>query len=276
MNSNLISTIYDTLNRNKLSHAILIEAGTEADRMEAAKAVAKALVCTCETKPCECCAHCRKAHNSVHPDISLYEGGTTPGSFKVDFVREISRDAAVLPNESDKKVYILNRADTMSVSAQNALLKILEEPPVYVNFILLTPSKSAMLDTVISRVTSYSLDDSDASVNGEEAGKAHSIAIDILHAVANNNEAEILRLTTDFEKDRNALKLCCNHLYELCSEALISKLTDREGEASEFALELSSNKLIKLSEACIYIINAANANMNGNLLVTLFCSKMIS
>ncbi len=275
MNVNFIASIYDTLNKNKLSHAILIESGTESERMETAKAIAKALVCAAENKPCEYCTHCRKADSSVHPDISLFEGGTTPASFKVDYVRDISRDAAILPNESDRKVYILNRADTMSVSAQNALLKILEEPPYYVSFILLTPSKSSMLDTVISRVTAYSLADDD-NRNNEEDVTAHSIAIDILRAVSSNNEAEILRLTADFEKDKNALKLCCNHLYELCSNALISKLTDREGEASEFALELSSSKLIKMSEACIYIINAANANMNSNLLVTQFCSKMIS
>lgn len=276
MNNAVVSQIYETLNRNKLSHALLIESGDENERLATAKLISKALVCSSEDKPCNGCTNCKKADSSVHPDITIYEGGATVGSFKVDFVREISRDASILPNESNRKVYILNRADTMSVSAQNALLKILEEPPSYVSFILLSPSKSSMLTTVLSRVTAYSLSDTPKRTLDDAVVRARSIAENVLNSVIKDNELEILRLTTEFEKDRDALKLCCSELYELCSKALISKLTDEENEAAEFGMGLSSSKLVKLSETCIDIINAANANMNSNLLVTLFCSKMIS
>ena len=275
MNDILLNQIFDILNRNKLSHAILIESGDEESRLNVAKRIAQAIVCSSEYKPCNSCSNCKKAAGDVHADIALFEGGTTVGSFKVDFVREISRDAAILPNEADRKAYILNRAETMSVSAQNALLKILEEPPAYVSFILSVPSKSAMLPTVLSRVTVYSLTEEVTSYSAD-AVKATETADSVLSAVIKNNELELLKIATEFEKDKNALKMCCAEIYRICSEALISKLTDKDSENPELALSLSSAKLIKITEICDEIINSANANMNGNLLATLFCSKLIS
>lgn len=79
-------------------------------------------------------------------------------SFHVDTVRNIINDAYIQPNEADYKIYILANAHCMNQNAQNALLKILEEPPKYVVFILTTNSKSALLSTVLSRSVCVTLE----------------------------------------------------------------------------------------------------------------------
>ena len=76
---------------------------------------------------------------------------------KVDTARAIRSDCAVLPNESARRVFLIRHAQNMNVSAQNALLKILEEPPAYAFFILMTENASAILPTILSRCTHFSM-----------------------------------------------------------------------------------------------------------------------
>lgn len=276
MDENVISLMLEVLNKNRLSHAVLIESGSETSRRKTAEKLAKAMVCSGQDeKPCGFCSDCKKADARVHPDIIFYSGGSTPGSFKVDLVREISAGASVLPNEADRKVYVLERAETMSASAQNALLKILEEPPGYVSFIILTASKNAMLQTVLSRTTVYTLDE-ELSDSDEERLKARSTAEKILTAASSDSEKELLKLTAEFEKDRNLLKLCATELYRLCSETVLRKTTASDIEPSEIELSFSTARLFEISEHCNKIIKYADANMNSNLLASLFCAGLIS
>ena len=86
-----------------------------------------------------------------HPDIAVYGGKGGSRSFHVEEVRQIRDSAAVMPNEAQAKVYILDGADHMTEQAQNALLKVLEEPPSYVIFLLTCGAASSLLPTVRSR-----------------------------------------------------------------------------------------------------------------------------
>ena len=72
-------------------------------------------------------------------------------SFQMEEVRQIRDSASVMPNEAQTKVYILDRADNMTEQAQNALLKVLEEPPAHVMFLLTCTAASSLLPTVRSR-----------------------------------------------------------------------------------------------------------------------------
>ncbi|MBQ1282001.1 MAG: hypothetical protein IIY16_07135 [Oscillospiraceae bacterium] len=95
--------------------------------------------------------------NGGHPDVLFVDGGDKPRSFGVDLVRMVRSDARIRPNEADRKVYILAQAHNMTEQAQNALLKILEEPPGYAVFLLTCESAQQLLPTVRSRAVTISL-----------------------------------------------------------------------------------------------------------------------
>ena len=149
-----------------LSHAYLLSAPAE-EGYRAALALAEAMLCSAPgDRPCGTCENCRKAAKGIHPDVLTIarqtdDKGRPRREIYVEQIRALVADAVVLPNEADKKVYIIRDAGTMNAAAQNALLKILEEPPRFVAFILVTDTPGTLLETVRSRcVTRY--------LNGEE------------------------------------------------------------------------------------------------------------
>jgi len=97
------------------------------------------------------CVHCGKASRHIHPDIIIVDKPHDKRDIIVDQIRELKKDVLVLPNEAEKKAYIVNDADLMNIKAQNAFLQILEEPPAHVVFILRTKNPAALLPTVRSR-----------------------------------------------------------------------------------------------------------------------------
>ncbi len=150
-----------------LSHAYLI-AAPQAEGLARAKQLAQVLVCERPDglRPCGVCRHCRKALAGIHPDIiSLRrrtdDKGKPRKEIYVEQVREIVSDAAVLPNEAERKVYVIEEAGAMNAAAQNALLKLLEEPPAFVALILVAEHAGLLLETVRSRCVTLRL-------NGEE------------------------------------------------------------------------------------------------------------
>jgi DNA polymerase-3 subunit delta' len=92
----------------------------------------------------------RKVLAGLHVDVSSLDNGAD-AMIKVDDIRAIRRDSLLRPFDGEVKVYIIAHAHNMNVSAQNALLRILEEPPPYVRFVLLVQNAEALLPTVRSR-----------------------------------------------------------------------------------------------------------------------------
>ena len=129
-----------------LAHAYIVAGPAGSGRHTLAAQMAAALVCSAQPqlRPCGRCSHCRKA-----------AGGGKP--ITVDQVRALRTDAYVRPNEAERKVYLLERADRMNASAQNAMLKLLEDGPAYAVFFLLAENGSALLPTVRSRCETLEL-----------------------------------------------------------------------------------------------------------------------
>ena len=108
-------------------------------------------------KPCGVCRQCRNALALHHPDIIEVAGGKGPRSFPVEAVRQVRASAAVGPNDAARKVWLLIHVQNMSEQAQNALLKLIEEPPPYALFLLTCDSRFRVLPTVRSRCMELSL-----------------------------------------------------------------------------------------------------------------------
>ena len=134
------------LDDSRLSHAYIAGSG------DAGRLAAVAICGAAEgTKPCMSCEHCRKLSGGIHPDVIYVGRLQKKREILVEQIREIKRDVILLPNEAERKVYLVNDADTMNISAQNAFLQMLEEPPTYAMFILVTENPTALLPTIRSR-----------------------------------------------------------------------------------------------------------------------------
>ena len=140
------------------AHAYILEGGSAASRMRCALYLASALVCgePQNGRPCLNCRGCRAVIDGEHDDVKIIvpEDGK---DIKVDAVRELRKDAYVLPTQCDYHVYIAAECQKMNAYAQNALLKLLEEPPENTVFFLLAPTKELLLPTVVSRAQAHHL-----------------------------------------------------------------------------------------------------------------------
>ena len=121
--------------------------GAEEQTRILGRTIAAALLCE-QGCPCGTCNSCRKAEKELHPDLIEID---EDGEIKVETARRIRAEASVLPNESARKVFVIAHAEQMNPAAQNALLKVLEEPPKYCFFILLATQPDRILETILSR-----------------------------------------------------------------------------------------------------------------------------
>lgn len=178
----------------RLSQAYIISAADMAEALSTAQRIAAAAVCSRGTDvPCGVCRACRKAFDNVHPDISLIEHltddkGNEKREISVGQVRAMAADAYILPNEAARKVYIIKDADTMNIQAQNAALKLLEEPPNRAIFLLCVKNSEQMLVTVRSRCA-------DIICGGDSAADESSLkrAREYMKVAAQQDRAEICR-----------------------------------------------------------------------------------
>lgn len=154
------------------SHAYIVWGGNERDRTDFSDRLAAAVVCGSSGKrPCLSCVHCKKASRHIHPDIISIDRNQENRLIQVDQIRALREDASVMPNDAERKVYIINHADTMNIPAQNAILKLLEEPPGRAGFILVTENPAALLPTVRSRCVEVSADGQDSAPACEESAE---------------------------------------------------------------------------------------------------------
>lgn len=134
-----------------LSHAYIISGPAGSGRHTLARILAAAMMCTGKNHPCGQCAPCKKVFGNIHPDVNIISGSSESKPISVDQIRALRSDAHIRPNEGERKVYLLEGADQMNTSAQNAMLKLLEEGPSYAAFFLLAENSGGLLQTVRSR-----------------------------------------------------------------------------------------------------------------------------
>lgn len=154
----VVEHIQNAIKENKVSHAYIFSGEKGSGKRLMATLFAMTLQCEKHgINPCGQCSSCRKALSGNHPDI-IYVQHEKPNSIGIDEVREqLVNDAGIRPYESRYKIYIIEEASKMTVQAQNAILKTIEEPPEYVVIMLLADNMEALLPTIRSRCVNLSL-----------------------------------------------------------------------------------------------------------------------
>lgn len=149
-NDRLKNNLSAALQGGKTAHFYLISGAPGSGRHTLAKLLSAGLQCEGADKPCLTCSACRKAMADTHPDILTIDDPEKK-NVPVDLIRQARADIYIRPNEGKKKIYIFPRAQDMLPPAQNALLKVLEEPPSYGVFLLITDNPEKLLPTIRSR-----------------------------------------------------------------------------------------------------------------------------
>lgn len=265
-----------------LPHAIVIDGSTYEERLSLAHTLSSAVICeSANEKPCGSCVACKKVKALSHPDVItvLPEDGKKTLSVKI--IRGVREDAFLMPNEADRKVYIIAKGETMQDEAQNALLKILEEPPKNVMFIILCPSHSVLLGTVLSRVAVFSLND-DADTSAETYNDALTFACSVCEALTKHDEFALLQATSYLEKNYEVLPIALDCFELILRDALVissggkNLIGPAPREANALAAAYGSDKLLKLQKAASDIVRAVDIYSNKNLTITRLVSLLAS
>ena len=205
----------------EIRHAYILSSPAAGVSFQAAMRIAGAAVCRGNAPfPCGKCPACRKAAAGVHPDIQVIsrkenEKGQKKRELTVDQIRSVSSDASILPNEAPRKVYIFQEAETMNTEAQNAALKLLEEPPNGVVLLLCTSNAVRLLSTVRSRCVEINI-----SADSDENNEAlQNLTDSYLKTVSSGSRFALWK----FCEDNNSLSI--QEMTDFCLAA-IQEITD--------------------------------------------------
>jgi len=156
-NSDLKRRLSASFRTGRSSHCYLLCGPEGSGKRTLATILAAALQCEEAEQPCRRCLPCRKALSGTHPDIITIDDPEKK-TVSVELIRQLQADAYIRPNEGRHKVYLIPRAQDMTENAQNALLKIIEEPPAYAVFLLIANNAEKLLPTVRSRCAELRLE----------------------------------------------------------------------------------------------------------------------
>lgn len=257
-NDNLNNMLTNVIKSNRLSHAYLFYGANNLFKTHKALNFAMKILCkNQDLAPCGECSSCKKVLAGSHPDLYLYnsDGEIRVGkdSIHIDTTRFIRQDAYIRPNESEYKIYVIPNIQDMSIGAVNAFLKVLEEPPRHTIFLLTAISKTAILDTILSRCIHFEV----FPITIEEEVKALSILrpeleLEQLNSVAITSDGFLGKAISLLE-DETITNIC-----ELARTATVALLNGHEYNLLATITKANTsrvNMLTFLSEFSIYLKN---------------------
>lgn len=235
--------LQNAISAKKVSHAYIINGEKSSGKEFIAKVFAMALQCeTGEVNPCQECHACKQALSDNQPDI-IRLTHEKPNTISVDDIRaQINNDVAIKPYSSPYKVYIINEAEKMTVQAQNAILKTLEEPPEYAVILLLTTNVNSLLPTILSRCVVLNMKPvSDSLVRKYlmEQMQIPDYKAEVCVAFARGNigKARLLASSEDFENVKNEAVSLLKYIQDMELHeiiAAIKKINDYKLEINDY------------------------------------------
>lgn len=294
-------TLAAFVNGGRFPHALLLEGPEGSGRRTFAREIAAALFCRGEHKPCGSCNQCRKVLERNHPDVEYYGGDGSRRSFHIDTIRQLRQNAWLLPGEAPCRVCVLCGAENMTDQAQNALLKILEEPPEHTVFILTGENRAMLLPTILSRVQTIRLEPLTpaeilpvlrercpdqpgeklewAAETADTIGQALALLADeslqkhaqlaqrMLELLCNGSEYDLLTAVEPVSRKREDLLEVCTQLRQLLTAELTRAAS---GGESRF----STRRITRMLEALDDLLPRVQQNGNTLLLSTLLALRL--
>lgn len=307
-NQPAVSFIKRCIKNNVLSHSYLITGDAGLGKRTFAEYFAAAILCRGEDIPCGQCTSCRKLISGNHPDVVRIRSKTERGEISVSQIRDIKADAYIMPNDGDYKIYIIENADKMNISAANAALKMLEEPPRRAVFLLTASGAQSLPETVASRCVEIrlqhlnredgmnalsrlapdetaqdcvrALEYSDYNIGtalqiltDPEYEEADRTADGALKAAADNDEYELLRILSakkDYKFFRQVL-WCLFRKLNLAAKIKTGVLDPCSGDKA--ASEMTLRQIVKLSDIVRDAADIVETNADIALLASSVAAK---
>lgn len=298
--------------QNKVFHAFLLDGAKGLGKKTLANIIAQTAVCTNPKAgvACESCSNCKKAQKFIHPDVTYPEKTGILQTYSIATVRKIRADAYIAPNEAQNKVYIFSDVDNMGISAQNALLKVLEEPPKNVIFILTCANSANILPTIRSRTQQMALN----TVSQEELHnylrknypkenfeeiwqiskgnigvmldlmtlsgwkKTSDITKKTALSLISSNEFELLTLVAQLSASKKDFNSMLNFFSSILRDAMIfsakSSFAEKNSCAKMLSEKLSMKQILKMIDITFYTKKYIEKNVNITNISTFFCSNL--
>ncbi len=235
-----IAHLERAIETGKVSHAYIFSGDKGTGKRKLADAFAETLQCEgTGVRPCGECHSCRQAESGNHPDI-IYIRHEKPTSIGVEDIREqLTGDIQIRPYNGKYKIYLIPDAEKMTVQAQNAILKTIEEPPEYAIIILMTTNEQVFLDTIRSRCVVLNLKpvpDEQVKAYLMEQIQIPDYQADICVAFAQGNIGKAVRLASS--EDFSAIKASAMQLIRNAGKMEISDLIDYVKEVQEYKISI--------------------------------------
>ncbi|MCQ2417968.1 MAG: hypothetical protein MJ071_09215 [Oscillospiraceae bacterium] len=314
-NTHLLTELQQMRRQNHLPHALLLQGEKGCGKKMIAKWFSMLVLCEQEgNAPCGVCRNCRLIAENAHPDIlSAQHSGKRMG-YSVETIREIRKEVGILPNNGNMRIFIFSDADGMSVQAQNALLKSVEEPPAHACFVFTVESMGTLLPTLLSRMTAMNVfpvspeesaaalqrlgfpeQDIQSAVARYEGNIGKCItylsdettrtnvetASELTLALASQNEYELLRLLSDAAADKDSLRQILlltdaqiRDAAVLSLEGTFARLGCDKKAAETLSVRLTVRRTAKMHEAILQALENLESNVSAMLTATTLCSVL--
>lgn len=301
-NQKAYQTLASWISGGRFPHAVIVESDSLLQQKEFVQQAASFLLCSGSIPPCGNCSNCNKLKKEIHPDFLIYPLEEGSRTISVDFIRTLRQEAYIRPNEANSKIFLIQSADNMTVPAQNALLKILEEPPTNLYFFLCCTNQKQMLDTILSRCATVTLEQADLEECTEKLKKQFpeysnqivelaayqtqgvfsqsvslleedssrqllSDAVSILTHLLGGNEIEALGCFVLYERDRTLMEEVLQLLYYQTAKML-------SGQHLPINTSKRHRELVQILDVLSRAQSDLNANLNLSLLSTFLCAKI--
>lgn len=294
-----------------LRHAYLLYGTAGTGKKTLAAILAAALVCTGEgERPCGQCPACKKSFGSLgHPDVLTFRTPEGKTQFPVELVRKAREEAYIRPTEGERKVIVFENAERMNAASANALLKVLEEPPPSVVFILTCDNLGALPETIPSRCVPLELhepaprraeqwllaaypdappDKLDRAMlcgggnigravrylEDEKAAAVFADALSLLQAMAGGREFDLLAVLARYEGDRAGVLELLASADRLAGETARAAFLPADRIPAALAARISPARAEALHRLILDIRGRMQVNVSGSLLLAYLAGQM--
>ncbi len=291
----------------RLPHALLLEGERGSGRFLFARMLAAAAVCRRENTGCGKCPDCRMALEGRHPDVEVYQKGGER-TLAISSLREITRNVAAPPVQGRRRVVILRDIqDAAQIRTLNALLKVIEEPPEYLMFIITADSRQGILPTIVSRCMILRVALPDVETCAEEAarlagdvpqeearrcallcrgniGRCVLLLTDTPEAKAMQDaqrirellssaegQYDLLLLLRRYERDRSGYRELIRCLQEVFASSLTGGMS---GAADDPPCRMTARQGLRILQALSLIADEGRQNLNLPLALTQLCARL--
>ena len=237
----VIRHLQNAVEKEQVSHSYIFAGEKGSGKKLLAKLFAMTLQCEEHKKePCMHCSSCRKAMSRNHPDI-IYVEHVKPTSIGIEEIREqLVSDVEIKPYTGPYKIYIVDEAEKMTIQAQNALLKTIEEPPAYAVILLLANNNTGLLPTITSRCVTLNFKPvRDEVIRKHLMEELHvpDYQADVSVAFAQGNVGKAIQLASS--DDFNEMKASALQLIKRLDDIDLYEMTAAVKQIADYKLEIN-------------------------------------